>query len=68
MDSLYSAQNEYKKEHGLTKVRAIHNQNYKRNGTKVGDIYRVRILVAEHCESTGSNFYLFHFENMLTFP
>ncbi|KAI1738040.1 eukaryotic aspartyl protease [Xylaria scruposa] len=34
MDSLYSAQNEYKKEHGLTKVRAIHNQNYKRNGTK----------------------------------
>ncbi|KAI0546011.1 eukaryotic aspartyl protease [Xylaria curta] len=34
MDSIYSAQNEYKKEHGLTKVRAIHNQNYKRNGTK----------------------------------
>ncbi|KAI1749825.1 eukaryotic aspartyl protease [Xylaria castorea] len=34
MDSLYSAQNEFKKEHGLAKVRAINNQNYRRNGTK----------------------------------
>ncbi|RYC60960.1 hypothetical protein CHU98_g5247 [Xylaria longipes] len=34
MDSVYSAQDEFKKEHGLTKVRAVHNQNYRRNGTK----------------------------------
>ncbi|KAI0437765.1 eukaryotic aspartyl protease [Xylaria telfairii] len=34
MDAIYSAQNEFKKGHGLTKVRAVHNQNYRRNGIK----------------------------------
>ncbi|KAI1362138.1 eukaryotic aspartyl protease [Xylaria arbuscula] len=34
MEAIYSAQNKLKKDLGLTKVRAVLNQNYQRNGTK----------------------------------
>ncbi|KAI0455014.1 eukaryotic aspartyl protease [Xylaria acuta] len=34
MNSVYATQNDLRKERGLTKVRAVHNQNYKRNGLK----------------------------------
>ncbi|XXH03507.1 Aminodeoxychorismate lyase [Hypoxylon texense] len=34
MDSIYSAQDKIKTDLGLSKVKVIHNQNYKRHGTK----------------------------------
>ncbi|KAI0811374.1 eukaryotic aspartyl protease [Xylaria sp. FL0064] len=34
MDAIYRTQNSFKKDLGLTKVRAVQNQNYKRHGTK----------------------------------
>ncbi|KAI1129095.1 eukaryotic aspartyl protease [Nemania abortiva] len=34
MDAIYSTQNEFKKDRGLAKVRAVHNPNYKRHGTR----------------------------------
>ncbi|KAI0538818.1 eukaryotic aspartyl protease [Xylaria digitata] len=34
MDAIYAAQEKFKEDLGLTKVRAVHNQNYKRHGTK----------------------------------
>ncbi|KAJ8122343.1 hypothetical protein O1611_g9865 [Lasiodiplodia mahajangana] len=34
MEAIYLAQDEFKKDRGLAKVRAVHNPNYKRHGTK----------------------------------
>ncbi|KAI1110336.1 eukaryotic aspartyl protease [Nemania sp. NC0429] len=34
MDAIYSVQEELKKGRGLTKVKAVHNPNYRRHGTK----------------------------------
>ncbi|KAI1823418.1 eukaryotic aspartyl protease [Xylaria intraflava] len=34
MEAIYSVQRQFRHDRGLTKIRAIHNQNYKRHGTK----------------------------------
>lgn len=34
MNALYAAQNKIKQDLGLSKVKIVHNQNYKRHGTK----------------------------------
>ncbi len=41
MDEIYSEQDGLKQDLGLTKVRAVQNQNYKRHGTKVSNIHGV---------------------------
>lgn len=43
MDAIYSVQDELKKDRGLTKVKAVHNPNYKRHGTKVSNLYEALI-------------------------
>ncbi|TGJ85162.1 hypothetical protein E0Z10_g3576 [Xylaria hypoxylon] len=53
MDTIYTTQSKLKEDLGLTKVRAVLNQNYKRNGTKS----YVHLLLRYNIEPTKSGPY-----------